>query len=298
MKVRYMLGVILLTPVLVWVGSSGFADGPPTAKPATPPLTPADQKPALKSYEVPCRITGTKHVMVRAKLNGKGPYNFIVDSGAPAVFLTTAVCKEVGVTPDDKHWGTFDKFEIEGGPVLTGTKARVEDMFQLNGMNGLGLAGVKLQGVLGYALLAKYRVEFDFSRDTMTWTELGYEPKPFKAFGGGRDENLEMVGQFAKGLGKLLGKGVPEVKGRGFLGIELRDGEDGVEVKGILADSPAAKAGIKTDDRITHVQGKRVRSAAEVLRQIGELPGGETAKLTVLRGAASRDLSIQLGEGL
>jgi hypothetical protein len=298
MNVRYMLGVLLLTPLLPWVGPSGFADGPPVAKPATPPLTPPDQKPALKSYEVPCRMTATKHVMVRAKLNGKGPYNFIVDSGAPAVFLTTAVCKEVGVTPDDKHWGTFDKFEIEGGPVLTGTKARVEDMFQLSGMNGLGLAGVKLHGVLGYALLAKYRLEFDFSRDTMTWTELGYEPRPFQAVGGGKNEGLETVGQLAKGLGELLGKGIPDVKCRGFLGIELRDGDDGVEVRGVLADSPGAKAGIKTEDRITHVQGKRVRSAAEVLRQMGELPAGETAKLTILRGAASRDLSVKLGEGL
>ena len=40
-------------------------------------------KPAVKSYEVPYRLTAVKHIVVRAKINGKGPFNFILDTGRP-----------------------------------------------------------------------------------------------------------------------------------------------------------------------------------------------------------------------
>src|SRR5260370_35680596 len=70
----------------------------------------ADAKPV----EVPYRTTIPKHIMVRAKINGKGPFNFILDTGAPALFVSTAVCKKLGVEPDKSAWGTFAKFETDG----------------------------------------------------------------------------------------------------------------------------------------------------------------------------------------
>src|SRR5262249_22826835 len=80
-----------------------------------------------KAHSVPYTITNTKHVLVRAKVNGKGPYNFIVDTGAPALFVSTAVCSKLGIKPDRKGWGTFDRFDIEGGVSLPKFKALVED---------------------------------------------------------------------------------------------------------------------------------------------------------------------------
>src|SRR5580693_1983219 len=65
-------------------------------------------KPVAKSYEIPYRLTVPKHVMVRAKINGKGPFNFILDTGAPALFVSTKVCKKLGVEPDGRGWGVFD----------------------------------------------------------------------------------------------------------------------------------------------------------------------------------------------
>src|SRR5829696_6379155 len=82
--------------------------------------TPAAAQEAKKAetYEVPYRLTVPKHILVRAKINDKGPFNFILDTGAPALFLATEVADKLGVKADKKGWGTFDKFEIEGGVVL------------------------------------------------------------------------------------------------------------------------------------------------------------------------------------
>ena len=138
-----------------------------TAAPAADPV-PAKAGAKGKRTEVPYRLTDTKHVMVRVKLNGKGPFNLILDTGAPAVFITKAVAKRAGVAVEDKGLSEFEKFEIEGGLVVPGAKGRVEDLFQLDGMNGMGLAGVELHGVIGYNVLARYRITYDFSAEKLT----------------------------------------------------------------------------------------------------------------------------------
>ena len=56
-----------------------------------------DRSPAGPAVDVPYRLTIPKHLMVRARINGKGPFNFILDTGAPALFFTEAVAKKAGV---------------------------------------------------------------------------------------------------------------------------------------------------------------------------------------------------------
>ena len=82
--------------------------------PPSVPIADAPAKPAAKVYQVPYRLTNTNHVLVRAKINGKGPYNFILDTGAPALFITPAICEKLGVKADSKGWGKVPSFEIEG----------------------------------------------------------------------------------------------------------------------------------------------------------------------------------------
>src|SRR5437764_4056662 len=107
-------------------------------------LADEDKKPEATTYNVPYRLTATQHVVVRAKINGKGPFNFILDTGAPLLFVATKVGKKAGVKADANGWATLDRFEIEGGLTLPKTRARIETPFQLEGMNGLGLAGLEI----------------------------------------------------------------------------------------------------------------------------------------------------------
>ena len=72
-----------LAAALVAPGFVARADEPTKAEP--------------KSVLVPYRLTVPKHVLIRAKINGKGPFNFILDTGAPAVFITTKLAEKVGV---------------------------------------------------------------------------------------------------------------------------------------------------------------------------------------------------------
>ncbi len=151
-----------------------------------PPVLADDGKQAKSEvFQVPYRLTATQHVLVRAKINGKGPFNFILDTGAPALFVSTAVGKKLALTADKSGWATLDRFALEGGAVVTKAKARIEDPFQLEGMNGLGLAGAHLDGIIGYNILARFRIEFDFTKDKLAFINLDYDPPPPQGLGTG-----------------------------------------------------------------------------------------------------------------
>ena len=139
----------------------------------------------VKPIHVPYRLTKTQHILVRAKINGKGSYNFIVDTGAPALFVSKKTADAAGVNPDKRGWATFDRFEVEGGVVLQGQAGKIDDLFQLEGMNGLGLAGAEIHGVIGYSVLAQYRIEYDFTQPKLSWTKLDYRPPAVGESGAG-----------------------------------------------------------------------------------------------------------------
>src|SRR5262249_22616046 len=206
-----------------------------------PPLRADDaKKPDAKVYHVPYRLTTFNHAMVRAKITGKGPFNFIVDTGAPALIVSTAAAKKAGLEPGKNGWTTFDRVEIEGGVVAEKVKGIIEDPFQLEGMNGLGLAGAELHGMMGYTVLARFRTEFDFSSSKMTWTPIDYDPPlPERIGGGGGAGGLEFIGMFMKMVGGFLGtKANLEMVPRGFLGLDAAEDDKGVTVKGVLAKGP------------------------------------------------------------
>jgi hypothetical protein len=269
---------------------------------AAAPVKDAKQaKAGPKSYEIPYKTTIPKHIVVRVKINGKGPFNLILDTGAPLLFVSVAAGKKAGVKADANGWAIFDRFELEGGLVMKKTKGRVETPFQLEGMNGLGLAGMEIHGLIGYSILAQYRMEIDFSRDKMIWTPLDYKLEV--AIGGrprgGQPGGLELLGSIMKGAGAFLGrKPAPGVILRGFFGLTLKDGDEYPVVEGVLDKGPAGAAGIQKGDIVTRVGGRSITNIADVVRLTHRLPAGSEIKLTVKRGTESKDITFKSGEGI
>src|SRR5215831_2122432 len=80
-----------------------------------------DKDPAIgQSYKVPYKLTNTNHYLVRVRINGKGPFNFLVDSGAPALYIGTKAAEKIGLKPEkDEFWAKIDRLDLEGGATLT-----------------------------------------------------------------------------------------------------------------------------------------------------------------------------------
>lgn len=292
----------------------------------------AEARPEGKAVRVPYRLTPTKHVLVRAKLNGRGPFNFIVDTGAPALFVSPEAARKAELQPDEEGWATVGRLEVEGGALLEKQEARVQEPPQLTGMNMVGLPGVRLDGVFGYGILARFRIEIDLTRRAMVWTPLGYEPLPLVplqelARGNGpggaaappavppmaapaapeqpaKPPELAALEKLPNLLGSLVPKKVEvPVVPRAFLGFELAPGAGVPRVVRVLPQSPAARAGVAVGDRITHVslpgqKARAVKSVAQLQNLSGQVAAGETVGLKVLRGKRSRSVSVRGGAAL
>jgi len=71
------------------------------------------------------------------------------------------------------------------------------------------------------------------------------------------------------------------------------DGE-GVLVREVFPDSPAAKAGLKAGDVITSVGGDRIRTASELREKLRSGKDAKSLSLGVLRNKSSLTLSVEL----
>src|SRR4051794_31236360 len=98
---------------------------------SAPPAFAQDTPKEAKAWPVPYKLTSSQHVMVRVKINGQGPYNFIVDTGAPIMIVTQSVGKKLGLAADKKGWATIDRLDFEGGLKLEKVKILVDTPFQL-----------------------------------------------------------------------------------------------------------------------------------------------------------------------
>ncbi len=72
--------------------------------------------------------------------------------------------------------------------------------------------------------------------------------------------------------------------------------ERGVLLQHIIADSPAAKGGLKDNDVITEINGQRIEGAAQFRRMIHEIPAVRAASFTVWRDGHAQTISVTLGK--
>src|SRR5208282_5134023 len=292
MKLSSILASLVLTVMIAMVtANAGQKPGPGNV----------NRDPQIgQPFQVPYRLTDTNHFLVRVRINGKGPFNFLVDSGAPALYVATETAAKVGLKPiKGEFWTIVDRLDLEGGARLLGMKARVEDPFQLVGMNALGLPGASIDGILGFTILARFRLEIDPTRDSMTWTRLNYAPAdppvPHRKEGDGDRPPPELqvmnaLGPLAKGLAFLMGKQPEEQRQpRGFLGLEwseqLASGRKQVLVKGVLEGLPAAQAGVQPGDQIVKIGNREIEDLKEARSALSEVHPGDKVPLVIRRGS-------------
>ena len=94
----------------------------------------------------------------------------------------------------------------------------------------------------------------------------------------------------------------------GWLGVSLSDVTQeykdalGVgKVTGALAsevflESPAMKGGLQAGDFIIAIDGKDVKDVNQLVRDVGNIPAGQTTTITVKRGSSTIDLKIKMDE--
>jgi serine protease Do len=97
------------------------------------------------------------------------------------------------------------------------------------------------------------------------------------------------------GYSGWLGVGVSEVDAVKAKELKLPE-ERGALLGKVIADGPAAKAGLRENDVVLEINGQRVEGSEQFRRMIHEIPPGRTAKLTIWRDGRSQSVSVILAK--
>jgi len=279
----------LLVAVLVIVGSSA-------------PVGAAEPASASVSFEILKKgelLSG--HIAVRAKINGKGPYRLIFDTGAPVNMLSVRIAKEADLLgPNIKRPKNgsplsaaqqilIDKMEL-GGLVVADQPAIIMDHPTI-----LAMAEMfgPIDGLVGFPLFARHRTTIDYQAQKITFAPNGFEPSDVV-------HNVLMIM-----MSRMPGAKEPPVKiltpaaqwGLRLADKKADDDEPGLTVADVLPASAAARAGLKAGDRLLTVDGRWTDSANDCYRAAEAIKPGQAVDVTVRRDGKQVQLTVRPAAG-
>lgn len=275
--------VLLLSCFLVSWGGAGWARADKaTAKPAV----------------VPFDLLLTKHMAVKIKVNGKGPYRVIFDTGAPVTLLSTKVGKEAGLMGKDGKGMGLSLF----GPVSMGKIQSLE----VGGLTAEGVSTIvmnhptveamasifgPIEGIVGFPFFARFTMTLDYQKQEMTFVPNGYDPPDalqalMATMMGGRGKKPEAV---IVGPAAQWGMVVEKAAG---------DEEAGVTVKNVLPATAAAAAGLKAGDRLLTLDGRWTDSVLDCYAAAGHVTPGAAVTVLIRRDGKERELTVKPRAGL
>jgi hypothetical protein len=240
--------------------------------------------PVAKPAVVPFKLLPSRHMLIQVKVNEKGPYNLIFDTGAPLNIVTTKLGRLTGISKKAGGGGLFGMFagglnQVEIATVEVGeakaekvaavvmdhpTVQAISDAFE--GDHG------RIDGIVGFPFFARFATTVDYQKRVLILTPTDYKPGNY-------------IDDLTKTLTAASEKaGEPKVIGSaGLWGFAVEKGDDGVEVGTVYADSPAAKAGLKKGDRVTTIDGRWTDTVGDAHTACSLVRPGRKADITVTR---------------
>ena len=113
-------------------------------------------------------------ILVDVHANGRGPFQFAIDTGTSTTAITPELAKELnvatsaiapvtsGAAPVDVTAGAFQSFQI-GGAKIDNLAVIVADFFPMLSQ----AVGAKLDGIVGYNFLRNYKVVIDYPNERL-----------------------------------------------------------------------------------------------------------------------------------
>ncbi len=256
------------------------------------------EQPLAKPIVVPFETLQSGHMAVKIKVNGKGPYRVLFDTGAPIHLFNNKLAKEADLLKDAPKsvfpfLGTIAEVKVKelqvGGATTADQHAIVLDHPLVELMaRKMG----PLYGIVGYPFFARYRMTIDYQAETLTFIPNNYKP-------------ANVLRSLESTLMQFMTASAPPVKvlaPAAQWGLTPRkkanDEEAGVDIEEVLAGSAAAEAGLQPGDRLLTIDGRWTDSLADLYEIAGHLKPGTTVPLGIKRAGREMEMNIKLRAGL
>lgn len=254
--------------------------------------------PAAKPARVPFQMLKTRHMLVQVKINGKGPYPLIFDTGAPVMLINTKLAKEAKVLPKNFRpplfapFGSLGQFTIKDMQ-LGGVKAKGIPTVVMNHPTvGLMAKALKkpIYGIVGFSFFARYRMTIDYQKKEMTFVPTKFKPP---------DIMKEMMTTLLDAGHQPKTKVIQPAGVWGFsVGKAKNDKKAGVTISHVVAKSAAAKAGLKKGDRLLVLDDRWTDSVVDCYEAAKHVKPGSSVNVTIERGGKKMQKTIQVKAGL
>jgi hypothetical protein len=292
-SVRSSVGAIALGLSLGLL-QSGYGDQ--TSATATKPKpvdAPSTSKPS--KAVVPFEMLPTNHMLVRARINGKGPYLLVFDLGAPITLLGNTASEAAGVVKADtprsflmgmRGEATVDKLQV--GNLTVGKLPVI--VFDHPVLGALGrMTGRSIDGIMGFTFFARYKTTIDYQVRQMTFEPVDYPVRdllkelPDRLLGPkvARHRILAPSAMLGMRLGKASGK------------LD----SPGVSIAEVYKNSPAERAGLKSGDELILLGDRWTTSIADVFDAAIDIEPGQNIAVVILRDGVEKTLTIHPADG-
>jgi hypothetical protein len=259
---------------------------------------PKEAEAADKAVTVPFELLKTGHMTVQVKVNGKGPYKLIFDTGAPITLLNNKIAREAGLLKDMQRplfsfFGNMGEVSIKelqvGDQKATGVSAIVMDHPTVE---AISRAFGPIDGIVGFPFFARFKMTLDYEAKTLKFVPNGFKPP---------DVMKAMMAAMMTGVSggddgpKVLS---PAAQWGMLIRKNEKDEADGVEVTSVLPGGAAAKAGMKAGDRLLTLDGRWTDSVADLYTAAGYVEAGRAVAVVVKRDGKEVQLKVKPAPGL
>jgi len=264
-------------------------------EPQAPPQAPAPFPVAKVRAVVPFSMLPSNHMLVRAMINGKGPYRLIFDLGAPITLLSNQAGEAAGVVkagaPKSFLFSMRGEAEVAKLQVgnLTATKLPVI-VFDHPALKALGsVIGAPIDGIIGFTFFARYKTTIDYQVNEMTFEPVDFQIRdllrelPDRLTGPktARRRVLAPLGLWGLRLGSPTG------------GID----SPGVPISEVLSNSPAARAGLQPGDVLTTLDNRWITSVADTYAAAANIQPCHDVSVIILRHGKEQTLTVRPADG-
>jgi membrane-associated protease RseP (regulator of RpoE activity) len=252
---------------------------------------------AAKPVTVPFELLPTKHMAVQLRINGKGPYRVIFDTGAPITLLGSRAARESGVVPAGTPAPLFGMLGATGQvpikklqlgalvardiPTVVMDHPAIEIMSKAFG---------RLDGILGFPFFARYKMTLDYQHQELTFVPSTYQPP---------DALKAMMTTMMTFADDRPSKNVLAPAALwGFMAQKKGTEGNGVEVVSVSSGSAAADAGLRPGDRVLSLDGRWTDTAADLYRATSYVKPESTAHVVISRQGEEIVLTVRPRSGL
>jgi hypothetical protein len=256
------------------------------------------EEPSSKPVTVPFELLKSKHIAVQVKINGKGPYRVIFDTGAPTILVSNKLADEAKLVdknaPQPFLFGSRGEVKIK---TIELGEAKAEKLSAVVMDHPYLLAMSKVfgpvEGIVGFPFFARYKMTIDYEASKLTLLpNPGFTPP---------DTSMEALQKTIMDTVMSSGQGPKVISPAGQWGLVVQkkdsDTDAGVTIKEVMADSPAAAAGIKAGDRLLTLDDRWTDTLLDTYLAASMAKPGTAVKVTLKRDGKEMEMTVKPAAG-